>query len=93
MLNEKPAEQGRMAARDDQPGSTERKRSAARVQAFRQRRRAAGKRLVGLYLSDQESARLNELAHFYNRSPATIVGAWVNEVWQRAIGNKPARCS
>ena len=88
MLDEKPPEQGRIAAGDDQPRIGRTKSSAGRVRALRERRRAAGKRLISVYLSQEEFRKLRELASHFGRPVGGTVGAVIRNCWERYVAAK-----
>jgi len=77
-----------LKAEDWQSGTGGRQSSAARVRAYRERRRASGRRLVSFYLTGQEFAELQELARYFKRSAGVIVGGCIRDVRKRVLGNK-----
>ena len=70
-----------------------RKSSAARVRALRERRLAAGKRLISVYLSQEECDKLQDLAASRGWSQSIAIGACVRHAWDTVIGAKKAASS
>jgi len=63
--------------------------SAPRVRAYRERKRAAGHRVVSLCVSDTEFHQLQELAQHFKQSLGVIVGACIRDVRKRVLGKQP----
>jgi hypothetical protein len=62
--------------------------SAARVRALRERRRAAGKRLISVYLTQEEFDKLQALAMHFGWPVGATVSAAIRNCWARFVAAK-----
>jgi len=67
--------------------------SAPRVRAYRERKRAAGRRVVSVYLSDAEFHQLQELAQHFEQSVQVMVGACIRDVRKRLLAKHGKQAS
>jgi hypothetical protein len=88
MLHENSSAEKEMALQDEVCRPTSGKSSAARVRAFRERRRAGGKRSITVYLSSEEFEKLQELARHRGWTQSILIGACVRYAWNQVLGPK-----